>query len=361
MLRRGGTDVPPRFVMVDLRVHRFSGPCERTILTALLIVVPGCESLPTGPAEGLPPAMRGITLVDWTAGGYAEPSAATAIASIRATGASQIAIIVTGYQSHAASSQVRADPARSPTPSSVRAAIDAAGRQGLGVVLKPHVDLEDGRWRGSIAPDDPARWFESYQQFLLPWADLAQAGGVETFVVGTELAGTLAHAEAWGQVIARVRKRFDGRILYAASWDEADRVPFWPDLDGVGVDVYVPVAARENPGRLEILARWQPWLARLERLHARARRPIYFTEIGYRSIDGAGMRPYDFQRRAPEDEAEQADLVWAALQAVAGKSWIKGVLWWDWRADGGGGPGDGDYTISGKLAAAELAAAWGAP
>lgn len=350
MLKRGRTGSFPVSPMV-----RSSTPL-RLALVALVLVA--CEELPTGPPSGSPPAVRGMTLVSWTRAGYAEASALRAIEEIARLGATHVALVPTGYQRGASASTVEVDPVRTPSLASVESAIGFARARGLQVVVKPHVDLEDGRWRGDIAPADPAAWFESYEDFLVPWADLAQRTGASTFVVGTELAGTIEHEDAWKRIIAAVRARFTGSLLYAASWDEVDRVGFWSCLDGVGVDVYVPVTIRLDPGRLEILARWQPWLARLRRLHQRTGRPVFFTEIGYRSVDGAGMRPYDFQRRGKEDEIEQADLYWAALAATVDQDWIGGVLWWNWRADGAGGPGDADYTIRGKLAAEELAATW---
>ena len=75
-------------------------------------------------------------------------------------------------------------------------------------------------------------------------------------------------------------------------------------------------------------------------------------------VDGAGMHPYEFNGNAPYDGGEQADLYWAALEAVAGKDWIEGVYWWNWLARGGGGAANTDYTPNGKPAEAELAGAW---
>ena len=130
-------------------------------------------------------------------------------------------------------------------------------------------------------------------------------------------------------------------------------------MDGVGVDFYAPVAARPDPGRLEALAGWQPWLDRLRLLHRQAGRPILLTEIGYRSIAGAGMRPYQAGTGGAPDVREQADLYWAALEACGNTPWLEGMYWWDWPADGSGGPTNTDYTPRDKPAARELAACWG--
>ena len=319
----------------------------------------GCERLATGPAVTSSREARGITLVDWSASGYASPAAADAIAALAATGANTAVIIVTGYQDDRGSGRVRADDPRTPTPAAVQSAIARALAMGLRVALKPHVDLDDGSWRGGIEPRGPATWFAAYRDFIVPWAALAQASGVAQFVVGTELAGTVGDEASWRGTIRAVRDVFSGTLTYAASWDEAARVPFWSDLDRVGIDFYFPVAARNHPGRLEILAAWQPWLERLQLLHRQTGKPILLTEVGYRSVDGAGMAPYAYDRAAALDLGEQADLYWAALEATGDQPWIDGLWWWDWPADGSGGPQDPGYTARGKPAALELESAWG--
>jgi hypothetical protein len=93
-------------------------------------------------------------------------------------------------------------------------------------------------------------------------------------------------------------------------------------------------------------------------LHQQAGRQIILTEIGYRSVDGAGMRPYEFGDEAALDLQEQADLYWAALQATADESWIVGLFWWNWLANGAGGENNTDYTPSGKPAEMELQKSW---
>ena len=301
---------------------------------------------------------RGVTLADWTADGYGSASAQSAIRAIAQTGANTLVIIVTAYQDDASGSVVSIDPGRTPIPSAVATAIATAASEGLEVVLKPHVDLESGAWRGTIGPSDPTAWFQSYEAFVLPIAAFAESNGVDRFIVGTELGGTIGHEKRWRDVIARVRGVFSGEITYAASWDEAGLVGFWDALDYVGVDFYAAVSPRTGAGRLEVLRGWQEWIRRLEILHGLAGRPILFTEIGYRSVEGAGAHPYEFSETSVVDLEEQANLYWAALEALGAKDWVDGVYWWNWLASGVGGPANTDYTPSGKPAEKELSDAW---
>lgn len=326
-----------------------------------LLVLAACERLPTGPPDSGDHAFRGIVFADWSAGGYADPVAAGELGAVAETGAGIVALLVTAYQDDARSVAVNGGHPATPTPAAVDAAVTAAEAVGLDLALKLHVDLEDGSWRGTIDPPDPEAWFASYREFVLPWADFAESRGLSLFMVGTELAGTIRHEARWRELIRETRDHFSGTVVYAASWDEAAKVPFWDAVDQVGVDFYFPVARRREPGRTEILAEWQPWLDRLHRLHAQTGQRILFTEIGYRSVDGAGMHPYTFDDTAVIDLEEQADLYWAALEAAAGEDWVAGLFWWNWLADGSGGPANADYTPRGKPAERELASAWGGP
>lgn len=331
------------------------GALAPALLAALAVAA--CTTLPSSPARHRLP-VRGAILADWTPGGYAAPATLQVLDAIAASGASGVTILVTAYQGDARAGILRAADPRTPTPAAVRAAAEAALARGLTVSIKPHVDLDEGSARNRIDPSDPTAWFASYRAFLLPWARLADSLGAVRFVAGTELGGTLEHEAEWRATFAALRGVFHGRLVYAAAWDEAEQVPFWDALDLVGVDAYYPVAAREDAGRSELLAGWSPWLARLERLHERTGRRILLTEIGYRSIAGAGVEPYALDTAGAIDLAGQADLYWAALQATGDLPWMEGLEWWNFRADGAGGPADGDFTPYGKPALLELQAAW---
>jgi len=321
-----------------------------------------CTRLPTEPAQSNPAQIRGLTFADWSANGYSQASADRGLEAIAAVGATHLVIITTAYQADPQAHEVRfvnaRTGARTPTAAAVRHALELAQSLGMKTAIKPHVDLDDGSWRGRIAPSDPNTWFKSYQDFIWLWAELAESVGATQFMVGTELAGTIQHTQLWRETIDKIRAVFSGKLIYAASWDEAARVPFWRDLDFVGVDFYFPITTRNDPGRFEILAGWQPWLERLHLLHQQTNRQILLTEIGYRSVDGAGMRPYEFGDDAMLDLNEQADLYWAALQATSEESWIAGLYWWNWLANGAGGESNADYTPNGKPAQMELLKSW---
>jgi hypothetical protein len=127
----------------------------------------------------------------------------------------------------------------------------------------------------------PAEW--SYRRFVLHAAHLAAAaGGVDAFVIGTEMPGlttvrdgasSYPFVAALADLAADVKAVLGSgtKVTYAADWSEyfghqsADGSgdvhfhldPLWasPDIDAVGIDIYWPLADwRDGPGHLDRLA-----------------------------------------------------------------------------------------------------------
>jgi len=122
----------------------------------------------------------------------------------------------------------------------------------LTVMVKPHVDVADGTFRGQIQPASPRSWFESYGEMINRYADLAQRAGAELFCVGTELTTMAERTDDFRGVIDGVRSRFDGELTYGANLvDEAERVEFWDDLDLIGIDAYMPLSTPDAEPSVE--------------------------------------------------------------------------------------------------------------
>ena len=180
--------------------------------------------------------------------------------------------------------------------------------------------------------------------------------------IGTELASMSgsAHAAQWANLIARIRGRYAGLLTYAANGvepgDEFTSVSFWDRLDLLGADVYTPLTDKTNPTRAELAAGWRKnryghdmvaTLSNFQRAHGK---PLVFTEIGYRSGDGANRAPWDWETSMANDPAEQADCYAALYEAWSGESpWMRGPFWWAWDVS----PplaGDTGYNPRGKVA-----------
>jgi hypothetical protein len=325
---------------------------------ALLVLLSSCNDLPTESARAPHLELRAFSVASWTRFGYASPAGRQALEEISDVGANAVVFVYTVYQASARSSELIRDHPATPDLSALATAVAHARSLDLEAILKLHVDVADGTWRGLIEPEDARAWFGRYREELGRLAQFAATNGAERLVIGTELASTMEHEGEWRDLIAFVRGVYSGEIWYAASWDEVERVPFWEELDVIGVDFYFPVADRRDPSRLEVLEGWQPWLDRLDALHERLGKSVVLTEIGYMSRDGAGMDPADYGLSAGLDLEEQADLYWGALEAVAAEDWIAGLCWWSWDIGVPGGPADRGFTPRGKPALSVVEEAW---
>jgi len=228
---------------------------------------------------------------------------------------------------------------------------------GLKVMLKPHLELaEDTTKRRyqigrDFREDDWRIWFASYEGFIKHYALFAEKKGVEQLCVGTELSATEARATEWRHIINEVRNHYSGSLTYSANFDRAGNITWWDALDYIGVNAYYPLTDLDSPCLAELKKAWRPYVAGLRRLAVEWQKPVLFTEIGYRSADGANKRPWAWTEKRPVDLGEQADAYRATFESVFEKSWLAGIYWWVWEVDAGqGGPGDDFYTPCGKPA-----------
>jgi hypothetical protein len=211
----------------------------------------------------------------------------------------------------------------------------AARERGIATLLKPHVWLH-GSWPGDVemsSEEDWAAWFAAYREFVLQWARFAAAEGIEGLCVGTELDRTLAREAEWRALIRDVKSVYGGLLTYAANWTHFEQVPFWDELDAIGVNAYFPLSEAARPEVVELERAWQPLKARLAALAELYARPIVFTEVGYHPIERAFARPWEWApAESARDPLAQANGYEALARVFYGEPWFGGVFWWKWHA-----------------------------
>lgn len=272
---------------------------------------------------------------------------------MRALGVRWVAVVVIWYQADRAASEIMPDPHRSLPDETVISMLRRLRAFGLRAFLRPMVDLHDGRWRGEIAlanEDQRDAWFHSYERFLTHYAELAAQEGVALLSVGVELEQMVQHEHRWRELIARVREIYPGPLTYSANWDSFAQVPFWDALDYVGIDAYFDLDVSPEPTVEALRAAWQPWIRQLREFAAQVRKPVLFTEIGVRSVQGASRHPWDWAYQAPISMQEQANYYEAFFRVLWRQPWLAGIYLWAW-VPGRAGPEDPSYTVSGKPAA----------
>lgn len=289
---------------------------------------------------------KGFSFAGWWNDIYATPEASISLRNLRETGNEWISLIVTWYQENEHSTKIAPDKDATPSDESIIYAINFAHSLGMKVMLKPHIDLYNGEWRGEIefySDRDWRSWFRSYREFILHYADLAERNNVEQLCIGCELVKTVRRYE-WLDIIEAVRESFSGPLTYASNWDEYSNVKFWDYLDFIGIDAYFPLTDKNNPSIDELMLAWDKWKGEIMMIEDAFGKPVVFTEIGYRSIDGCNIDPWNWWRAGEIDLQEQADCYEAAFSKFWYEKWFCGFYWWMWWPELRGGENDDSYT-----------------
>lgn len=317
----------------------------------------GAATHPTRARYGPAPALRGAALPLWSRRDDLQAWAEARLDELVAIGATHVELIVMAQQDDGKSSEVTPSP-KSPSEAELRAVIAAAHHRKLGVVLLPIIELlqlRDGDWRGTLAPADRDRWWQSYERLILGHAALAAATGVEWLAIGSELGSTETWRDRWYHLISAVRRVYPGKLLYSANWDHYEVVSFWPRLDAIGVSSYFSVATTADDGEAAMAVRWRVVQKQLARFAAAQRLPLILTEVGYPSRDGAAMAPWDYTKDGDVDLEEQRRAVAALARSWPGAG-LLGLVVWEVASDGGAA--DLGYSPRGKPAWCVLAAWW---
>ncbi|MFH1784756.1 MAG: hypothetical protein ABH868_07725 [bacterium] len=262
------------------------------------------------------------------------------------TGANYVALIVTQYMSGQTTSSVYSKPTRTPTDVAIAHAIDKAHELGMNVMMKMHIDVEDGTWRGDITPSDTNAWFNSYNTAIVHYAQIAQAHYQpgDVVCVGTELRSMSRDYDSnWTAIINNLQLSFSGELTYAANWDEYTDVSFWDELDYAGIDAYFALSDLQDPSLQNLLDGWlyydgnaryvngpRQWVNEIEAWQSSINKPVIFTEIGYRSKDQAAMEPWDWENGAVYNGELQARCYEAAFLTFKDRTWFKGLFFWSW-------------------------------
>ncbi len=211
--------------------------------------------------------------------------------------------------------------------------------KGLHVQLKPHLWTFEG-WRANLtlnSDEEWDTWFNSYENYMLYYARLAEHTGVELFCIGTELKTSIKkQPQRWKSFIKKVKGIYSGKITYAANWhDEYEYIDFWAELDFIGIQAYFPLTKSKNPDLETIEKGWARHIKKLEQLHQKYNKPILFTEVGYRSDVSSTIKPWEWGStfgvlyKKKSDKTQQ--LAFEALfKQLWAKDWFAGVYIWQW-------------------------------
>ena len=255
----------------------------------------------------------------------------------------------------------------------IRRLTEYALQRGMKVAWTPFLMVDDGSWRGSIEPSNPLRWFESYKDNLKLIASEASYSGVELLLIGTELESMTIpeYNQEWYSIVDAVKQHYRGPLCYGVNWwfnEEKFRnvlsLQWLSGLDYIGVNAYFELSPKNDPTLGELVDAWSNSergvnphsriLSDLYALHKTFGKPLIFTEIGYRSVNGSSKQPWN-SGTIPDsdnnyDPEEQASCFEALFRVFAEQSWWRGCFIWGYESELAVKKEDKTYTPLGKPA-----------
>jgi Ca2+-binding RTX toxin-like protein len=309
---------------------------------------------------------EGITQPSYWGGQILAPTGLKAMEQIVDTGADTITIIPNFFQTDKSSNSVAlrdGDPTNpwdneSDTFAQVKQSILEAKARGLKVVVKPHLETTDRVWCAELAPTDPKAWFASYKAMMVQYAEAAEAGGAEMICVGTEMDSMIdptkvcsdgkTYTQKWAEIIDAVRAVYSGKVTNAATYATVQKVGFWDKVDYIGTDAYIPSSTINDPSVDQIVDAWikphfnsgirdtlhggKSVVDYYKALSEQYGKKVIFTEVGYRSMDGANKDPGVFGGSGTVDFQEQVDCYEALFKVMEnyGGQWLAGSFLWSY-------------------------------
>lgn len=223
------------------------------------------------------------------------------------------------------------------------------------VMLKPQIWIPNG-FTGHIAMKTEKEWLsfeKNYEKFLLFYATIAQEQQIELFCIGTELNNfVIKRPEYWQQLISKVKKIYKGKLTYAENWDTFESVPFFKNLDYIGIDAYFPLSEEKNPTIPTIEKEWLVHKSKIKNLADDLNKKVLFTEFGYQSIDYTTKQPWNFEQQKAINLDAQSNALQALFNTFWKEDWFAGGFLWKWfdNHENVGGSEDTDYTVQNKPA-----------
>lgn len=220
------------------------------------------------------------------------------------------------------------------SPEGIKTCIELARQQGIESMIKPQIWIDHGSYTGYFKLQFETDWlkFEAdYTQWILFFAKIAEEYKVPIFCIGTELdEWTQIRPEYWSKLISDVRSVYSGKLTYACNWDCLKKIPFWSELDFIGIDAYFPLSASKTPPVDSLLLAWKPVVKDLHAYSDSLERKVLFTEWGYRSVDFCAEKPWEYHRDIPANDLAQRNCYQALMESCCNKSWFAGGFVWKW-------------------------------
>lgn len=279
---------------------------------------------------------RGVSFIrDGFEAYYPKPTAEM-FTSLQGYGVDAVAVVPYGYYRQGAR---RVELGREGGDEAIYVALmKVAHARGMLVLLKPQLWVMPGMFPGAVkieGVEERRVWFESYSQFILHWARIAEKGRADLFAVGTELEKLSGDEAQWRGIVKQVRGVYGGPLTYAANQGpDFEKLAWWDALDYIGLNEYYPLADSLD---------FSPVIRTVETVQKKFDRPVILTEVGFASVSGSHREPWSEPRR-DADWTHQTRCYEALMAAFWKQPWFYGMHPWKVSAHGDVGPEDRSLT-----------------
>ncbi len=121
----------------------------------------------------------------------------------------------------------------------------------------------------------------------------------------------------WYILINETRKHFDGKLLYAANFDNYHEVDFWQQLDIIGINAYFPLRDYNETKNSEdlyahLLTGWNEAFKEIEQFRLENKlidKEVIFTELGYTNRNNSTVQPWNSRGFSLIENEKSVDLL----------------------------------------------------
>lgn len=310
---------------------------------------------------------RAGSVIPWNKGELATTEFQQAVDKARNAGLNEVSLHIQLFQSSLTSNELYLSP-QTPTDSELTDAISYINSQGLKTSIKFFVDVDYAKgsyWRAYIDPTDKLLWFKNYTTIVKKYAQIAEQNSVTSLSLGTELLYLVIDSKAyntigWTKLISDTKTVYTGKLTYGfnhSGENDNNEIKFLDQLDFIGISGYYPIGSNPNATSLEIEKVWDEIIkTKLDPIYNKYKKPIVFTELGYRSITTASSTPWDSNTSGVLSTELQANLYEGLIRSLSKVSYFEGWHIWDWgTTPTAGGISDKSFTPQNKPAEKVLA------
>lgn len=242
------------------------------------------------------------------------------------------------------------------TPEGINNSCKQAREQNINILLKPHFWMDGKSWAGELSLTDE-QWFvweKNYEAFILKMALFAKENKVNMLCIGTELKSAIGKRPSfWKGLIPKIRNVYSGDLIYAANWDNYLNIPFWNQLDYIGIDSYFPLLNTKTPKTSNLLFAWEKPKWQIKKLCDSLNKKVIFTEMGYRSTNYTAWKQWLIESQSDDvavNMEAQTNAYLALFDCFWAEEWFAGGFLWKWNHPNAisGGKNNSDYTPQNK-------------